>query len=156
MSFSCGSIHQGLVPERFSDESWGIRDVYVSINQILLHRDNISLCMQQKWCDGQKFFFSEQTTTDSSLLVSGEKRGKMRSKSALRLKRLRYHMRLIKEFFVRWGVKFDRCAKISARWGKHSADNLTMDHICPLRRKESLEPYGFKMRIAVWSRLTPG
>jgi len=124
MSFSFGSIHQvhqGLVPERFSDESRGIRDVYVSINQILLHRDNISLCMQQKWFDGQNSFFSEQTTADSSLLVSGEKRGKVRSKSALRLKRLRYRMRLIKEFLARWGVKFDRWAKISARfdYGPH-------------------------------------
>ena len=45
MSFSCGKIHQGLVPEHFSNESRGIRDVYMSINQILLHRDNISLCM---------------------------------------------------------------------------------------------------------------
>ena len=48
MSFSCGSIHQRLVPERFSGESRGIGDVYVSIDQILLHRDNFSLCMRQK------------------------------------------------------------------------------------------------------------
>ena len=48
MSFSCGRIHRGLVPERFSGESRGIRDVYVSIDQILLHRYNFSLRMQQK------------------------------------------------------------------------------------------------------------
>ena len=27
----------------------------------------------------------------------------------------------------------------------NSADNLTMRHICPLRRKKSLEVYGFKV-----------
>ena len=101
MSFYCGSIHQGLVPEHFSDESRGIRDVYVSINKILLHRDNLSLCMQQKYLmrRAKILLLGEQTTANSSLLVSGEKRGKVRSKSALRLKRLRYRMRLIKELF---------------------------------------------------------
>ena len=41
-----------------------------------------------------------------SLLVSGEKRGKMRSKPAFR-----YQMKLIKVFFASWGIKFKRCGK---------------------------------------------
>ena len=31
----------------------------------------------------------------------------------------------------------------------NSADNLTMIHICPLKQKKSLEPYGFKMLSTV-------
>ena len=90
---------------------------------------------------GKNSFFSEQTTADSSLLVSGEKRGKVRSKSALRLKRLRSLMRLIKEFFDVEALNLIVEPK--------SQPGLTMGHICQLRRKESLVPCGFKMRIAL-------
>ena len=60
-SFACGSIHQGLDPERLSDESRGRRKIYmylaaafddsridggakIYMDQILLHEDSFFLC----------------------------------------------------------------------------------------------------------------
>ena len=79
----------------------------------------------------------------------------MRSKPALCLKRLRYHMPL-KQSVLRplkpSNLIVIHMSKSLPVYVNNSADYLTMSHICPLRRKKNLEPCGsFNMCISLFS-----
>ena len=119
-SFACGSIHQGLDPGRFSDESRGRREIYRCLQLGALFVDSringgAKISIKYSFMEDYSFFSvhsaevmcpGKHSSVRSKLptLVWWSRRKrvelKVRGKPALRLKRLRYHIKSKSKYFA--------------------------------------------------------